>query len=216
MKKFKELKTIDDKINSCLNIVSEDTIYSYFAQHQFDFQLIRRIIISVSRGFEDNKICIHSYGESIRQKHSKIGISRIVAKKMIAQNGFVNAILHKLSYFRLNYRFIDFANQIHVMNWMKYELYNAWLISFEGTPELGDVGDFLIQFYSDYGFIYREINLIIEPPIDYKKYNIEKKEQIRIFLELQEEKENKKSERLQMASGVQKLKSVVSKIKTGL
>ncbi len=82
------------------------------------------------------------------------------------------------------------------MSWIKYELFNAWLINLEGVPELGDEGDFIIQFFTNYGFIYREINLIIEPPLDYNKYNAEKKQRIKIYLENEEIKEKQRIERL--------------------
>ncbi len=96
--------------------------------------------------------------------------------------GFVNGMLHALSYFRLNFRFIDFAEHIHLPGWMKYELFNKWLFVLEGEPELGDEGEFLIQFFGQNGYIYRELTLIIEKPEDLKNYKLIKKQKVNEYL----------------------------------
>jgi hypothetical protein len=106
--------------------------------------LIRRLICGFAKGYSNDRFFRNSYGEAVRLITPRTMVARIVAKKKIMNTGFVNGMLHALSYFRLNFRFIDFAEHIHLPGWMKYELFNKWLFVLEGEPELGDEGEFLI------------------------------------------------------------------------
>ncbi len=100
--------------------------------------------------------------------------------------------MHKLKYFRLNFRYIDFAEHIHLPGFIKYELLNGWLFTFEGLPEPGDCGEFLILFINEDNIVFRELTLIIDPPIDIKEYNKFKKERIALFFKREEIKEELK------------------------
>ncbi len=90
--------------------------------------------------------------------------------------------MHNFSYFRLHYRFIDFVDFIHLPGFIKYELWNGWLLKFEGLPEPGDSGEFLILFINENKLVMREITLVVEKPLDMEEYNKFKKERVKIFL----------------------------------
>jgi hypothetical protein len=48
---------------------------------------------------------------------------------------------------------------MHLPGFIKYELWNGWLLKFEGLPEPGDSGEFLILFINENELVIREITL---------------------------------------------------------
>jgi hypothetical protein len=51
---------------------------------------------------------------------------------------------------------------MHLPGFMKFKLWNGWLLSLEGLPEPGDSGEYLLIFINDNKLVIREMTLIID------------------------------------------------------